>query len=264
MKSIHLQDSRLLWSVGGTSLDWPLKDIRCAYLFLPSGYKWNFVLPSETTYRYVDLDRIEEQAYKDLLLQLFTVGSRLGKYFHFVLKGPQGLPFVVSFKELVDKNVDLMVALRDSREARLAQQAQWLKENPSVSCHGVVFGLTGVHKNGRTMFWRDLDRLEITKVNSLITITALAYVPLKGTSSKRIIQRVSPKYTEECLAEIDFWRSRALPPEALNETRQRQVAAQDRLVSKQKQLWLIAAAVILGLVLFVMPFALFIARARPH
>jgi hypothetical protein len=260
MKSISLQDTRLVWSPGGSQvLEWPLESIRCAYLFLPHEFTWRLVLSSETTYRYLDLDQLEEQDFKDLLVQLLASCDRFGKLFHFVLKCPEGPAFVTTFKELAEKNVDLMLALRDTREARLAWQEAWLKENPSVSCHGVVFGLTGVHQGGRSTYWRDLDHVEITKVNSLITVTAIAYVPVKGSPSKRIIQRISPKDTEECLTEIDFWRRRALPPEALGESDRRQAVAHDRTHSNQKTILLISAAVVLGSVFLIAFAALLVA-----
>jgi hypothetical protein len=247
MQSISLQDTRLVWSPGGSQLlEWPLESIRCTYLFLPQGFTWRFLLPSETTYRYLDLDQLEEQPFKDLLVQLLATCDRFGKHFHFLLKGPQGPPFVATFKELVEKNVDLMLALRGTREARRAWQEAWLKENPSVICHGVVFDLTGAHKGGCSAYWQHLDHVELSEVSSLITMTAIAYVPLKGSPSTRIIQRIFPKHTEECLVEIDFWRRRAVAPEALGESARRQAAAHDRSLSTQKKMLLIVAAVFVG------------------
>jgi hypothetical protein len=265
MKSISLQDSRLIWSPEGTQvIDWPLESIRCAYLFLPQGFTWRALMPSETTYRYLDLDQLGETDFKDLLVQLLVLSKRFGKHLHFVLKGFLDPPFVCTFKELVEKNVDLMLALRDTREARLARQEAWLKENPSVSCHGVVFGLTGVHKNGRTTFWRDLDNVEINRLNTIITLATITYVPTKPSPSMRVIQRIPPKALEECLTEINFWRHHALPPEALCQQLQRQTTAHDHAISKQKKALLITAAIILGFVLFAVPFALLTTAARPH
>jgi hypothetical protein len=252
MQSISLKDTRLIWSPGGNRvIEWPLDEIRFAYLFLPQGFTWRIVLPSETTYRYLDLDQLDEQGFKDLLVQLFATCDSLGKHFHFVLKGPQGPALVTTFKELVEKNVDLMLVLRDTREVRLRRQTAWLNERPSASCHGVVFDLTGVHKGGNSCHWRDLDHVEITKVSSLVTVTAIAYVPVRGRSSRRTIQRISPEDAEECLAEIDFWRRRALPPEALDESKHRQTMAHDRSLAKQKKVLLILAAVVLGSVLLI-------------
>jgi hypothetical protein len=209
MRAISLENAHLTWvpQGAGTSVVWPLEDLRLAYLVLRDDSRG----PSQPTPQLMDLDHLETKGFSEGPVQAIASSRTPGRRLRLLFKGLHGPALIAPCEELPEGNMDLFSAIMDTRAARLLRLAEWLSGNPSRSCHGMVFGLSGVHKNGRSTYWRDLDRVEIRRAPFQIPIVNFHFIPLEGSGSARIIHRLSPEHFDECLAEIDFWRRHASP-----------------------------------------------------
>jgi len=205
-----------------------LDDLRLAYLFLPTGFTWRPLRTSTYNYQWVNLDKLPEADYGLLTAALGQRGQGLAKDCTFVLMDSRCRVLSLKWKQLVERGLPLLAQLWGGREARQERAARWLETNPSLAIQAKVglyrssaslnaAGIGG--KGSRYIPWGALDTFEITQHQDSWGDSCQIIFETKRTGKRTTIAlSVNPKWTEACLALIDFWRSREpdaeVPPPA--------------------------------------------------
>lgn len=253
MGSIKLEGNALLIAGSKSSdpaLTLHLDDLRLVFLFLPQQFKWRIISPSETQYRYLDVDALSDEEFSLLAGELRQQQTLLGGSFLLVLKDYGGHSVTLPLKDFVQDGLDIFAELARSRGTRVAKREAWLQQSPHVTVNNITFDLHQAQQGtGKAVPWHALERIEINQTQSLGTNNYFHFIPLqKGI--KKFFQGVPSNQIEAFLAEIHFWRVRGTPSETVALAQQRGIEAQQKSKKTMKGLLIaLAIVVILGILL---------------
>lgn len=253
MATIKLQDENLqIWpnKTDKPPLTLALPSLRIVYLFFPKEFKWRLISPSETEYRYLDLDALSEEDLSALHNLLLQQQNLLGDNLLLIFKDYDAQSISISLKDFSQDDVDILAELKRYRNQRIEKLNSWLQQSPQITINNVTFDLTQAQQGTKKAIpWHALEKIEIREVKSVGTTNYFHFIPMKK-GYKKFFQGVSPKKTEEFLSEIHFWRQRGTPPETVEMAQQRQVEAKQK--SSQIMKWLLillAGVIVLGVIL---------------
>ena len=192
-----------------------LDELRYAFLFLPSEFKWHFLTPSETQYNYINLDALSDERFGELQAALAQQNPmRLGLY-EYLLADYSGQVFKVSAKALRDVGVEMMSWLAEHRAARRERLARWVAAGSSITVGAHWFSFRGdinlsadgVRGGSRFLPWGGLGETKLATTRSLADVSFFHFVPVKESGYKGLSTGVPPKQIETMIAEINFWRA---------------------------------------------------------
>ncbi len=191
--------------------------LRFAYLFLPQQFKWRAILPSQTRYRYLNLDSLSDDEYAELESELARQYQTLDGFFKFVLADLEGRVVIASWKAFREGGIDPIEALGRTRAERQGSRDRWLKTNPSVVPPGsrgalasaISMNAAGASSGSRFIPWESVEHIELAEAYSLLlsTVCFVKFIAKKDSRLRGIRTAISPKHAEACFAETDFWRS---------------------------------------------------------
>jgi hypothetical protein len=199
----------------------PLDALRLVYLFFPTQFNWRPLRQSKYRYQYQNLDALSDDAFSELRAAISEQPGFLVGDFSFVLADFQGRVVKILWKRLSADGIDLMTEIRRHRETRREKLARWLEENPSITIEAkggsfrasISVNAAGVAQGSKKFIpWNDLEKIEMSRVQSFVEAHYFRFVPHKAGRRKKIITGVSPKQAEACLAELDFWQSAGRAP----------------------------------------------------
>ena len=255
MATVTLEGAQLTVSTSGIRKSTQtvlLDSLRLAYLFLPQQVQWRLIAPSETRFRYVNLEALSEEPFAEFAAMLKGQPPSGTSRCLFLLAGYEGQSVTVSLKDCLDGGVDLLGKLQSHKASRAETRQVWLRGRPNVALSGVSFDMRGVQKGKRDIPWNALDYLEIRETSTVGTTIYVHFVPIKGSGHKRFFQGMRPAQIEAFLAEIDYWRKMGSSPAALAEARERQAQADANPARWGKWVLIAMAAAVLLIVILVL------------
>ncbi|MBN1647959.1 MAG: hypothetical protein JW874_07995 [Spirochaetales bacterium] len=124
----------------------------------------------------------------------------------------------INLKKIKNAGVDLFTLLSATRDKRVAYRNDWLQTGQSVLLRGrnrVNIGAQGaVFSEKKKISWDEVDRIQLDKQESLVTVTSLLLIPA-GVSGgafsmkkyKYALRGIPNKQAELYLAECLFWKN---------------------------------------------------------
>jgi len=224
----------------------PLDGLRLAYLFLPQGFRWHLLDPSQTIYHYLDLDSLSEADYQSVHQQIATQWKHSWGDFKFVLKDLDGHTKTINWKELSRNGIDLMPALAQHRDARRKNMQAWLQaggkttiRNRGLGGADVTMDTQGLYAKNRSIPWPSLGRLYMTQASQFGSTASITFFPSKASHLKAFGLLVPGKQVEEVLAEVSYWQLQALGAEGLARANEQQKEEEKAAKSQSRRLALI-------------------------